>query len=361
MGILDRYFFSFFVKSYAGALLLLSGVAFISKIMEYMPIIAKYEGPKDMVYWFYLANYPFFLTIVNAPAMVFAVSFTIAFFSRSKELIVIMTSGRSFLRILTPVVLFSVFNAFFFFWFNEYVAYPQLKESFTLGEILKGNADGNRLRGLQEIQFRAHNRFYYMASYDQKAKTFRHFHLTEFNPDGSIRRIMEAPSGSLKGKEWTLKSGRIQYFSDAGEYQESRFFSTETVTLPEDETWFGGNEEYLRFEEMNIHQVQEKIDFMKRSGIPYIKYEVEYFWHWGFPAISVIVTLLGGIIGSRMRNAQIASSIGLSITLTVIYFFVMFIGKSFGNSGLVHPAIAGNIANIIFAFVIVYMMVKYHQ
>lgn len=326
-----------------------------------MPVVVKYDGPTQNVLRFYLANFPFFLTMVNAPALVFAMSFTVAFFSRSKELVVIMTSGRSFFRIITPIIIFSILNAFFFFWFNERVAYPGVNEAFTLQAELKGKGQEDRLRGLREIHFRAENRFYYIGNYDQINKNFYYLHLSIYNKNGSIQKIIESETGKITGKQWQLNEGTIQFFDNNGSFKKSEFFKEKTMALPEDETWFGGNREYLRNEEMNIDQVTDRINFLKRSGVDYTEYLVEYYWHIGFPAIGIIVTLLGGIIGSRMRNAQIASSIGLSITLTIVYFFIMFMGKSFGNSGILHPAIAGNLASIIFSVVIIYMMIRYHQ
>jgi len=119
MKILDRYIFFEFFRSFLGTLLLLTGIGVISKVMERLSVLIAYDGPfGDIIKYVYL-NIPYIITIVGPTALMFAISFTIANFSKKKELAVIMTSGRSFRRILAPIIFFRFFVFNFQFLFDR--------------------------------------------------------------------------------------------------------------------------------------------------------------------------------------------------------------------------------------------------
>src|SRR5688572_25157343 len=98
LQLLDRYFLFEFLKYFFGALILLTGVAFISKVMETLSIVMDFKGPSRHIWSFYINNLPYLATLVTAPAMMFAVSFSVAMLSRHNELAVILAAGRSFQR-----------------------------------------------------------------------------------------------------------------------------------------------------------------------------------------------------------------------------------------------------------------------
>ena len=68
----------------------------------------------------------------------------------------------------------------------------------------------------------------------------------------------------------------------------------------------------------------------------------------GYPFVCFFVVFLGGMIGSYLKKGAMAQSLGIAVVLSAIYYLIMFFGKSIGNSGGLHPFVAGWLANIVF-------------
>lgn len=61
--------------------------------------------------------------------------------------------------------------------------------------------------------------------------------------------------------------------------------------------------------------------------------------------------------GGRLKG-NAATSIAVSMLFTLAYFFLMYFGSAFGESGSIPPFIAGNLANFIAGFGAAYVYFK---
>ena len=190
--IIDRYIFKEFLKYFLGALMLLTGVALIAKVMERLPIFLEYSGPPKEILFYILLNIPYFLSIVGAPALMFSVAFVVAMFSRSRELSVLMAAGRSLFRIMVPITSFTLFFSVGLFFFNEYIAYPSYYESMNRLQILKEKVNYTRKDGRINFHGRAGNVYYHAGFYHVENNTITSAHITEMDEHAKLKRIVQA-------------------------------------------------------------------------------------------------------------------------------------------------------------------------
>lgn len=358
MSILDRYFLSTFLKFFFGAVIMLGGIAFVAKVMETLRIVMEFQGDSSHVIKYYLLNIPLVISVITAPALLFAVSFTVSTFSRNHELTVIMAAGRSFSRVMTPVVIFTFFVSVFLFVFNEYVMYPSNFQSYHELDIIRGRDPSYHLRGRQNVEMRAGNRFYYMAHFWPKDNSVVGLHLVELNQRGDIKTILEAEDGFIrKAGKWDLKDGSFTFFDARGNFQRQEFFAETTVNLPEGPDYF--QRARKDFEETNIFDLLEYMKHFRAAGEDYVKYQVEYYWHISYPLVCFFTVIIGGIVGAHMKRGAIAAALGLSTIVTIAYYLIMFFGKSLGNNGTLPPLLAAWLANIVFFFISAIMIWRF--
>lgn len=357
--ILDRYFTTEFFKYFIGALILLTGVATIAKVMEYIGTIAEFKGDFSHVAWFLIYNIPNFVTIVIAPSLMFAVSFTVALFFKNNEMAVIMAAGRSFQRVLFPLVIFTLLLSGFMLWFNEMVTYPSNFKAYNELNIIRGKTTVYRTYDRSNFEVKAGNRFYHIGKFRPNSKEIIGLHILQLNDDGGIKRIIESDFAAIKPEKWKTRETYITEFDKEGQFIGHNFFKEKDLPLPEASKYF--EQANKKFEETNIFDLMRYIKEKKARGEPYLEYEVEFYWHLSFPLITFFVVLIGGTIGSQLKKGAMATSVGLAILLTISYYLVMFFGKSLGNNGTLPPFVAGWLANIVFLIVSIYVLWRYHK
>lgn len=353
MDILDRYVFKSFLKSFFGTLVLLIGVAVIVKVLDSIKDFNENKQGTALLIQYYITIAPTFITYIVPPSLMFAVAFTIAQFGRNFEITVMLAAGRSFRRILRPIVVFSCVLSVAFFFFNEYVSFPAAYKAVDISYALRNKGSDARLRKhdhSSNLTLRFGKRYYtigYGAWYD---KTLIGFHLLELGDTGSISRIIEAEKAISEGGEsgrWHFVRARISRFDQSGLYLDTDSYDNIDLELPENMRAFQNFYVEMDSEERSIFDSYKIYSKRRESGGEYSVFLTEVFWHAGYPLVCFFIAFIGGMIGGRLKKGNAATSIAVSMLFTLAYFFFMYFGSAFGESGSLHPFIAGNLANII--------------
>jgi len=351
--ILDRYIFKSFLKTFAGTLALLVGVALIVKILDSIKDFGDNKAGSALLVQYYITLTPTFVTYIVPPALMFAVAFTVAQFNRNFEITVMLAAGRSFRRILLPMVLFSVALCFAFFAFNQYVAFPASYKATDISYVLRNRGTDARLRKVDHasnLTMRFANRYYTIGFGNWIEMKLKGFHMLEISSSGNIARIVEAASAyapTMDTHQWKLNQVRISNFDSEGIYTDTETPEDFMLELPETMKSFRSfyvemdSEERSIFDSFGIYQRRKEV------GGEYSVYLTEVFWHAGYPLVCFFIVFIGGMIGGRLKKGNAATSIAVSMLFTLAYFFFMYFGSAFGESGSMPPPIAGNLANII--------------
>lgn len=359
INILDRYFLKFFIKSFLGAIVLLTGIGLIAKVNETLKNFLGIEGAQWLIIKYYALSIPAFITYIIPPALMFSVAFTVANFKKSNEISVILAAGRSFRRTLMPLVIFSIFLSGAFFVFNEFIAYPFAYKAYDTRDIIQKNPNLRYDRNNRNISVRFNDRYYTIGKLDILNKSLVNLHLLEYTTGNFPKRIVECETATYKANEWILQNGSITNFNPDGSVQEKNYFKfihakPNTVHIKEKFADIAAvHTRNTTADERSIFLILELLEAKKKTGGDYHFLETEFYWHLGYPLICFFVTFIGGSLGSQMRHAGIAVSIGLAMVFTIVYFFIMYFGTALGETGVLPPFLAANLANIgSFAFTI---------
>ena len=351
--ILDRYFFTEFIKYFLGALVLLTGVSLIAKTMERLQIILDYSGPGIDTLVYLLLNIPYFVSIVGAPALMFSVAFTIAMFSRNKELSVVLAAGRSFLRTLMPISIFTLFFSVFLFFFNEYIAYPAYYESMNKLQLLKEDTAYTREMGRVNFHGKLGNIYYHAGLYEVENNLIHQAHMVETDANGQVVKVIKSDYAIPIEGNWILLKGSVKDFfhdTNSGEGTEKiRAFDMIRYDFKADAEFYRKISQ--NFDEMNIFNIKDELEARKKRGAKYREYQVELYWHYSFPFVCFFIVFIGGILGAQVKKGAMSMSIGISTGLTIGYYMIMFFGKSLANNGSLPPMLGAWMANIVFGII----------
>ena len=187
-----------------------------------------------------------------------------------------------------------------------------------------------------------------MGQIDLVNKKIDNLHYLELTKDGRPSLILEAESARFNQGKWLLTSGSQIQFVNEGSVSVKDSFNTRAYTLRESyEDLAAVHGRNTGADERSIFLIQELMDARKKTGGDYHFLETEFFWHLGYPFICFFVTYIGGNMGSRMRHGGVAVSIALAMVFTIFYFFLMYFGTAMGETGVLPPLLAANLANIV--------------
>lgn len=353
MDILDRYIFRNFLKTFSGTLTLLVGVSVIVKVLDSLKDFTENKQGIGLLLKYYLVITPSFVTYIVPPALMFATAFTISGFNRNFEITVMLAAGRSFRRILRPMLIFTGLFSVAFFAFNEFVAFPSAYRAVDISYQLRNRGDDARLRKYDksgDMTLRFGPRYYTIGHGAWYQLELLGFHLLEIAPGGSIARIVEADSASVENHEtriWQMKNVRITRFNEQGLYAGSDTYKTQTLELAENLRAFQNFYVEMDPEERSVFDAFRIYQKRKQSGGSYEVFLTEVFWHIGYPLVCLFIVFIGGMLGGKLKKGGVPVSIAVSMLFTLGYFFFMYFGSAFGESGTLPPFVAGNLANLV--------------
>ncbi|MBV6493279.1 MAG: hypothetical protein LDLANPLL_01295 [Turneriella sp.] len=235
------------------------------------------------------------------------------------------------------------------------MAYPSAYKAVDISYILRDKGPAARLKKYtysDDLTLRFDNRYYTIGYGAWYENTLMGFHLLELNSEGIVSRMVDADKAiSADGKShlWNFVNARMSLFNSQGAYLETKTYTNLFLPLPETMKSFRNFYIDRDSEERSIFYVYDLYQKRKELGGEYAVFLTEFFWHAGYPLICFFIVFLGGMVGGRLKKGNAATSIAVSMIFTIIYFFLMYFGTAFGESGTIHPLIAGNLANIIAA------------
>jgi len=354
--LLDRYIFSEFLKYFSGSLILLTGIGIISKIMERLSVLIDYNGPFIEIIKFIYLNIPYIITIVGPTSLMFAISFTISNFSKKKELAVIMCSGRSFQRILSPIILFAFMYSIFSFFLTEYVSYPWFLKSFDHYYEVLIHQNFSRKSTRSNYHARINNNYIYIGNYNSDFNLITSINIVEIknlNP----AFIIKAKYAIVIPKRWILIEGTITEFNSDHSFKSQDSFKSRFINIAEGRNFLITHA--TTFEEKSIFQLYKEITDKKNHGENYRKHLVELYWHYSVPFVSLFIVMIAGIMGSQVKKGAMSLSIAISTGITLVYYLLMYVGKSLAVNETFHPIFGAWFANIIFTLLSIYLYRKF--
>ena len=344
-GTLDRYLLRLWLKIFVittlGFPLVVIVIELTDKLAEYLQRDLK----PTAIALAYVFSVPETVFLVLPAAVLFATVFSIGSLNRHSELTAAKASGRSFYRMLVPLLIASLFVTGL---------------SAVVGEMAP-NATRRKLELLGDLEIRSQNsrqNFVYRAR-DGWVYTVRSLNVAQRRMSEVVLEREGAgasyPTLAVQARfgvyddttaSWTLGNGRFRILpEDRGEaaflFDSLRmrgFAETPAELLLEPK----------RPQEMTYGELGRYIEALERSGGDGRRLTVEQALKIAIPVTCVIITLFAAplVVAAPRTSGAIGVAVGLGTTL--VFLLMVQLSQAVGAGGILPPVVAAWTPNVLF-------------
>jgi lipopolysaccharide export system permease protein len=312
------------------------------------------HAPWSAIIFDYYLNYvPEFITQFSGLFTFIAVIFFTSKMAYQTEITAILSSGVSFRRLMWPYFISSMIIAMLSLGLNLWVI-PVTSEKQVAFEALY-------LKKRQNIRYDRHiyrqiepGLFAYVRGYSGRDNRATFFALEQYKGNQMVA-MLEAAEVKFdpETRHWTAERYVTRTFDVAeGERFEKCTKLDTLVNL--DATELGRVNELIKT--MKIGRLNEFITQQKAKGSNMIGLlEVERHTRYSYPLATFILTLIGVSLSSRKIRGGMGLHIGVGITLCFTYILFGRFFEEFAKGGVMNPALAVWIPNMIYAAIAVYL------
>ncbi len=346
MKIIDRYILKSFLK-----ILLFSITAFIliyiiTNLIEKLDSFIDKQVPVKMIILYYIYFIPDIIKEILPVSMLIASLFSVSQFARNSELIALKSSGLNLYRILSSIIIFSLFISIFSFFYNEIFVTKTNRLKFDIDRIylLKLPPAGLSKRSNISIQD-SENRILNVGYFDGEKLTAYNINIQN-KKGNAITQRTDAKRMEWVKDRWILYNGVIRIFTDEAE-------KLETFTQKTDNTLNAKPQDIgaiqIKPKEMNYYELKIFIEKLKNLGNDTLKWSVHLNQKLSFPFSNFIIVMFGISLASAGWRRGTAKSFGISLLICFLYYGVnVSLGPILGESNILPPLLAAWLGNIIF-------------
>jgi len=358
MRILTRYVLKEFLAPFLLAMMAFAIIILVVRVFEDIRFIMDHKPGFVTTAKYFILQVPFLLLQVTPVAVLMAVLFSLGRLSKGSELIAMRAGGVSIRFVTIPLVAAGFVVTLLSIGFNETVVprANQRKERIKYVEIEKKPMPQMTVRHNVSIRG-SQNRMYHLGVFDGNARTMSDVLLLEFDQGIRLKSRLDAKSAAWSGGRWVFREGYFRVFNETGLELSAQPFREMPLELPERPEDFTREQKEPR--ELNMMELSAYIRQLQLAGADYQKELVEMHLKVAFPFACVILVLLGVPTGWNLgKYSGVAASFGICLVVAFFYLGMIQVGSALGTSGILPPALAVWLANILFGGIGIWMLVK---
>lgn len=358
MRILDKYilkeFLGPFLFGVAAFTSIFLGADTLLKIADY---VTKYGASALAAIKIFILALPRIIVYTFPMAVLLGSLMATSRLSGASELIVMRTSGQSFIRLAKPIFVITFIISLCTIAFNEYVVpwtntkYEQVLHIEIMQNLNPGITDHVIMRDIQKGQI---SHLLYARRYNPETKTLENITLQEFQNEKVIR-VENAPVATWENGTWIMKDGIIYDLSDDGV---NRMMHFKKQAIPYAQSPEDIPKEKKNYDEMTIREllVASKAYAAAHADITPIYMEIHR--RFSLPMASFVFSLVGAPLGVQKQRSSSSIGFGLSVVIIFIYYAVMTFLEALGNAHMLSPFIAVWLPNFIACICGVFLIKK---
>jgi lipopolysaccharide export system permease protein len=372
--IIDRYLLKEFIPPFFFSIIALTFILLMNELFRLIDLFVRKGLPLAIVGQILIYTLPVVISYTAPMAVLVAIVMTFGRAAHDNEILVLKTSGLSFLSIMrTPFLITVMFTGFLVF-FNNYVLPESNHRVRNLMLDVTRKRPAVRLpEGIFTDDFRGYT--VYVGRKDERLSKV--YDVTIYDQKDGI--LMTAPRGELKSFEqedilrFTLYDGELHQLVDSTTYQKTRFDKQilniaidtdierkERSYRNEDELDINGLQQTIREYEGRINEIKDEMTVIGKQAIEsYLKgdragldrgvfeierrnktlegtarklsrYQVSLYKKFSLAFACVVFVVLGAPLGYLFRRGGIAGVL-IGVLLFSSYYVLVIAGEEFAD------------------------------
>ncbi|MBW3470086.1 LptF/LptG family permease [Arthrospiribacter ruber] len=345
MKILDKLIIKDFLKTYFFVVLMLILIVLVLDFTEKNDKFIRNQVPATDIL-IYLGNYGLYLNNLLTPITVFiSVIFITSKMAGRTEIIAILSSGTSFVRMLVPFFIGATMIGLAAFLLNGWVL-PGATAGVT--EFKSRWLDEEKFYTETNIHVKiAPDVYAYISRYYTSGNTGYSFTMEQIR-DGRLIAKLSADRivWDTAINSWQIRNWRLRELHDWGEhYSVGETLDTLLSITPDDFDLPSNHHETLKLPDLN-----RQIEILEARGADNVNYyKIEKYVRYMSPFAAVILTFIGVIVASRKTRGGSGFQIALGFLLAFIYIIMFLLSRTFAEAGTAYPILSLWTPNIVFA------------
>jgi lipopolysaccharide export system permease protein len=351
---LDKYLFKKFLSTYVFTVFIIVLIIVVIDFVEKNDNFLENQAPmRAILLEYYLNLAPYWANYVS-PLMIFisTVFFTAKLASHT-EIIAILSSGISFLRLMLPYFMGALVVALFSFVMVGWILPKANKKRLAFEDkYIEQQVFDDRDFHMALKK----NKYVYLSSYDKLNKTAYDISLETFKDNQLIEKLHAKRAVYVDSiKKWKLFDYRIRKI---GIMKDALIFGGENISMDTTIQLYPSDLEAFKNkqETMSIPELARHINLTNERGAEGVEvFLLEYYQRFATPFSVIILSIMGLIVSARKSRGGVGVQIAVGFVLAFIYILFFLISKGIAESGDMHPMLAVWLPNIVFTGVGVIM------
>ena len=347
---IDFYITKKFLGTFFYAITLILSIAVVFDMSENLDEFLSKDVPvKEIIFDYYFNFIPYFANLFSPLFTFIAVIYFTSKMAYNTEIIAILSSGVSYLRLMLPYMVSALILAIFSFSLGNFVIPPATK---TMNDFRLKNIENAKLGVERDIHRQIEPGVYiYIRSYNQNdigniftLEKFEGARLVEKLTADNIRWDKET-------SKWVINNYWKRTILEEYEILENGYRIDTTLNMKPEEFRVKKNE----METYPTPELIEEIALMKTRGVNTVEWEIEKHRRMSTPFSTFILTLIGVGLASRKIKGGLGLHLGLGLALSFSYIMFMQVVTVFAISGNVPVMMAMWIPNLLYSVIALFV------
>ncbi len=364
-GVMDRYVFGVFVRVFLVAVVAALAVYIVSDFTQLIDEMFRNNVPSSVfaVYYPYLSLQIFYDV---APVLVLVTTLvTFGLLSQRNEVVAAKALGFSLFRLAMPALVAAAGIALLSAALENSVLPASNAKVAELKDRIRGNAGpiksyhsaGRQWRYAQDDAGGGY--IYNYRHYDAARQTLQRLQVFRFDPEHRlIGRLYAAAARYVQGGEgdtggWQLVDAWVREFDGLTTTHSSRFAGPQPVDLPEEPEFFDTEVKYA--DQMNRRELRRHVQDLMAAGNAVPELQMQLHNKTALPVVCLVMGLVALPFAFRLGRQGALYGIGISIMLGIVYYTVISVFVTLGQSEALPPLVAAWSPNALFGTLALYL------
>lgn len=351
MKILDKYIIKKFLTSFLFVVFIVVLIIVVIDITEKINNFTDDKVPMARILEYYMDFIPWIANLISPITVFIATVFVTANMASHSEIVAILASGVSFRRMLAPYLAGAIIIGLVSFYFNGWVipAANKSRRSFEI-EFIEAKYYFNKSNFHIQV---SPNEYLYMKRYNNQTNRGYNFTIEQVEGTKLVEKLSANQIDWLPdSSQWLLRNWQKRIITDTTEIVTvGDSLLMNLVILPKD-----FQSQHRLWETLTLPELSEKIDELNARGLEGSEvYEVEKYFRYTTPFTVIVLVFIGVIVSSRKARGGTGLQIALGFIISFIFIIFVITSRGIAEGGLINPAVAVWIPNVVFSGVGLFM------
>jgi len=358
MRVLTRYVVREFFKLFFICQMVFIAIYLMIDFTSGVDDFIKAGAPRGVMAAYFLYKLPAIGVQMLPVATLTTVIIMLGLMKRNNEITALRACGATVWKISHPVILTAFFLSIAMFLLSETVVPYTSSHANGIWRVEVKKEKGGRFHGQRHIWYKGDNCIYWIRQFDNQTQTMIDPAFYFFDDTFHLIRRIDARSGTWRDGVWELRGGIIQDRDKDGSYALRRFERFE-LKIPERPKDFVRQE--IEPEEMGYQQLKRFAERLRAEGYDATRYFVDLHIKIAFPFVILIMALIGVPVALWKKEMGPPVAVSIGIALCFLYLLVLGLSRTLGFAGILPPILSAWLANSLFLFLGLYLLMHVNR